>query len=549
MTIIMSAITKKKGFEIALPLKNRWQSGLLSITIFSLGFLASPLVMSADRPVFNSGLIATPAQLLKEIVPPKNVVGPLPPRVDLSSRMPPPGDQGSQGSCVAWAVGYGARSYYLGLNGTDLRNKNQLPSPAYIYNQIKASPMRCDLGSTIPDALSLLKNQGVATLGEFSYNERTCTKQPEANIKAMARRNVISDWKPISSNDLTAVKGELYKGNPVIFAMYVDDLFMKHFGEKTFVNRTVNPFWTGHAMVIVGYDDMRNAFKIYNSWGSTWGSGGMAWVDYETMRKRAMDFYVMKVNVPPPPSPDVMPPDGKVDPSPVPPSPPGPDEGIPKIKDVKEATKKIEILIAGVDCARIESTVDNWGIVHLSGFIGKQELLSKLISTILSLRGIRNVESSVRVTPWPLCEAYLAMDPVSKTNKKISASIVDHPDNVLAVGDLFGVEIKAPKNAGYLYVTYVQSNGQAVKFFWGKAYTPGQTISLGGPGYKISAPVGNELLLVIASAKPLWEDESPDVTKPDKQFLSALKKAMKDLKPGEQGKVNYAAVEILTQSP
>jgi hypothetical protein len=141
----------------------------------------------------------------------------------------------------------------------------------------------------------------------------------------------------------------------------------------------------------------------------------------------------------------------------------------------------------------------------------------------------------------------MAMNPLSKTNKKISASIIDHPDNVLAVGDLFGVEIKTPKSPGYLYVSYLQSNGQAVKFFWGKAYTPGQVINLGGPGYKISAPVGNELLLVIASAKPLWEDENPDVTKPDKQFLSALKKAVQDLKPGEQKKVSYAAVEILTQ--
>lgn len=28
------------------------------------------------------------------------------PAVDLSSQMPPVGDQGSQGSCVAWAMGY-----------------------------------------------------------------------------------------------------------------------------------------------------------------------------------------------------------------------------------------------------------------------------------------------------------------------------------------------------------------------------------------------------------------------------------------------------------
>ena len=35
----------------------------------------------------------------------------LPERVDLSANMPPVGDQGTQGSCVAWAVGYALKSY------------------------------------------------------------------------------------------------------------------------------------------------------------------------------------------------------------------------------------------------------------------------------------------------------------------------------------------------------------------------------------------------------------------------------------------------------
>ena len=37
----------------------------------------------------------------------------LPERVDLGHRFPPAGHQGKQGSCVGWAVGYAARSYYV----------------------------------------------------------------------------------------------------------------------------------------------------------------------------------------------------------------------------------------------------------------------------------------------------------------------------------------------------------------------------------------------------------------------------------------------------
>jgi hypothetical protein len=528
-----------------------WGFAYLSRALLYIAVLLSGSgVMADQRPVFNSGLLASPADFLKTKLLGDKPSSSLPPRLDLSSRMPPPGDQKQQASCVAWAVGYGARSYYLGLQGTDLHNKNQLPSPSYIYNQIKPSvPFGCETGSRIPDALSLLKSQGVATLGEFSYNPQVCNKKPDQSIKAAALRNVISDWKTIRSGDIAAVKAELYKGNPVMFAMWIDETFLGHFGDKTYVNRHIPLPLNGHAMIIVGYDDMRNAFKIFNSWGTGWGKGGMAWIDYETMRKRGSEFYVMEVKTAMPPAPEPVNTDQKVDPSPSPPSPNRPDEIYPKSKDIKEAANKIEVLSVGIDCGRIDSKIDNWGIVHLEGFMGKPDQLSKLTQAIMRIKGVRHVESAVRITPWPLCEAYLAMDSLPKSNKKIVPTVLDHPDNVLAVGDLFGIEVTAPKTSGYMYIAYLQSNGEAVKFYWGKSYTPGQIINISGPGYKVSAPTGKELLLVIASSKPLWEDEVNDSTKPDKKFLSLLRKGLHDLKPKEQARVNYGVVEILTQMP
>ncbi len=529
----------------------RMSTALPHWLVFVLCSLVAACAFAGNRPVFNSGFLAAPTDFLKDKLKADKVNVSLPPRLDLSSRMPPPGDQGSQGSCVAWAVGYGARSYYLGLQGADLHNKAQLPSPAYIYNQIRPSfAQDCTTGSLISDALTLLKKQGVASFSEFSYNPQFCNRKPDDTIKAAARRNAISDWKVIRAGDLNGVKNEIYKGNPVIFGMQIDEAFMSHFGDKTYVNRSNSLGLGGHAILIVGYDDMRNAFKIFNSWGHGWGKGGMAWVDYETIRKHGSEFYVMEVKAAQPPAPGPVQPENKTDPSPAPHNPPGPpppDEGLPKAKDIKEASNKIEILTAGIDCGRIDAKVDNWGIVKLEGFIGKPEQLTRLIHNIGKLKGIRHVESTVRITPWPLCEAYLAMHTLPKTTKKIATTIVDHPNNVLSVGDVFSIEVNAPKSPGYLYVAYLQANGEAVKFFWGKPYTPGQTIVLGGPGYKVSAPTGKELLLVIASSKPIWQDEPNDPGKPDKQFLPAFKKGLFELRPNEQAKVSYGALEILTE--
>src|SRR3979411_3198158 len=52
----------------------------------------------------------------------------IPVSVDLSFRMPSPGDQGNSGSCNAWAVAYAARSYYSNLlENRDLQLSKNLP--------------------------------------------------------------------------------------------------------------------------------------------------------------------------------------------------------------------------------------------------------------------------------------------------------------------------------------------------------------------------------------------------------------------------------------
>ena len=86
----------------------------------------------------------------------------LPDRVDLSDQFPTPGDQGEQNSCVGWSVGYAARAYYANkVEGRDLGDPANIPSPAYIYNSSRQTSQQCGLGSKISDALNLLKRVAI----------------------------------------------------------------------------------------------------------------------------------------------------------------------------------------------------------------------------------------------------------------------------------------------------------------------------------------------------------------------------------------------------
>lgn len=99
--------------------------------------------------------------------------GQLPEQVDLQPSFPIPGYQGTQLSCVGWAVAYAAKSFgeaqRRGWPGnTSWAPHNHPFSPSFVYNQIKSN-MGCTGGTYYIDALNLLVEQGVPPLSAFPY--------------------------------------------------------------------------------------------------------------------------------------------------------------------------------------------------------------------------------------------------------------------------------------------------------------------------------------------------------------------------------------------
>jgi hypothetical protein len=221
---------------------------------------------------------------------------------------------------------------------------------------------------------------------------------------------------------------------------------------------------------------------------------------------------------------------------------------LPSPAEIKNISSQLPIISAGIDCGKVKGKVDKWGIVRLEGFIGKKNELDKVVQSILKLKGVRNVENQVRITPWPLCEAYLITEDLSPDkNNKFSTRVIGHPDNTLSKGDSLSIEMTLPPKPGYLYVGYLQSNGEAIKFYWTKSYTPSQTINLGGAGYKINDPLGSELIIALASEKPLFPKDDEGSVKGDKQFLNDLRRIITELPAAERAKINYSITEVRTK--
>lgn len=214
----------------------------------------------------------------------------LPPAVDLSPDMPEVGHQGNQMSCVAWVTAYALKSF----EEKDERKITLNFSPSFVYNQINNGE---DKGSQFEDALRVLTNQGAALMNDMPYDPDNYRKQPTEEIRLRAKPFRIRQWLRVNTAERSEIKLHIKNRIPVIIGAPVDEGF-----RNAIKNGTGEYFWNtksgnslgDHAMLVVGYDDVKKAFKIMNSWGKTWGNDGYCWMDYDFFEKIVKRGYIAR---------------------------------------------------------------------------------------------------------------------------------------------------------------------------------------------------------------------------------------------------------------
>ena len=224
---------------------------------------------------------------------------PLPESANLQKYAPAVGDQGKQGSCVAWSSAYGARTILESVRtGAD---PNALKfSPAFLYNQIGLDG--CE-GSYINRAMDFMSQKGSVPYETFPYSDQDCSRQPNQQMLDQARQfkmrgsNRLTVGDRTDQIDLRAIKENLSQGAPVVIGMMVGGSYMQPMMGQDVWNPTQDDAsmmgFGGHAQCVVGYDEAKygGAFLIMNSWGPQWGNNGFAWVRYKHFKYFVREAY------------------------------------------------------------------------------------------------------------------------------------------------------------------------------------------------------------------------------------------------------------------
>ncbi|OQA90307.1 MAG: Papain family cysteine protease [Elusimicrobia bacterium ADurb.Bin231] len=297
---------------------SKYKFSSLSVALLRLSRMAVQLFILGIMPVlafaqYKTGLLPSPKEKVENLVKYISPVSSLPSTVDNSAGCPPVGDQGNQGSCASWAIGYYYKSYQEAKDQNwSLTTANHQFSPAFLYNQINGGT---DSGSTLYDNINILVNKGCASLRLMPYDDTDLTTWPTAATSQSALPYRAKDMafffitNGIGDNVIDAMKQHLNNGDIFVLAIPVYENFFDsnntfYAGCNYFYNEVSGKLAGGHAVTIVGYDDnvsscaaggcsVKGGFKMRNSWGTAWGNSGEIYLSYEFVKKYAWEAVYM----------------------------------------------------------------------------------------------------------------------------------------------------------------------------------------------------------------------------------------------------------------
>lgn len=207
----------------------------------------------------------------------------IPDRVDLRQSCTAVENQGQLGSCAANAAVGAVEFFYK-------RRDGRSPDLSRLFVYYNARKMQGDVtsdsGAFIRMVMASLMGYGACTEDRWAYDPAQFAEEPPKDAYDEALTH-----EPIQYARVDGVAGAtraIAEGLPVVFACAIPDRLYDAaatggaFPALTEEERTARPT-SGHAMLLVGYDNRQQAVIVRNSWGEEWGDRGYGYIPYDVV--------------------------------------------------------------------------------------------------------------------------------------------------------------------------------------------------------------------------------------------------------------------------
>jgi C1A family cysteine protease len=205
-----------------------------------------------------------------------------PQSMDLRNQLPDCYDQGNTSSCTYHGIAGSLQSamFKAGIPVV-------MPSRLFgYYNErlLEGDPGE-DAGAEIRDGMKVTNVYGYVPETIWPFDESKVTVKPSQQAYDAAVKERIHFYASVNLRSLDSVRLPLSHGYPVIIGFDVYDYFesdaMATSGVLNMPKKGEH-LLGGHCVLVVGYNDVKKAVLVRNSWGTGWGiMRGHFWMSYD----------------------------------------------------------------------------------------------------------------------------------------------------------------------------------------------------------------------------------------------------------------------------
>jgi serine/threonine protein kinase len=203
--------------------------------------------------------------------------------------------------------------------------------------------------------------------------------------------------------------------------------------------------------------------------------------------------------------------------------PPSPDE----------LRTNVAAILSGYRCASLDAVVAADRSVRLTGYAATANDIKRLGHEISDIRGIGLVSTEIGLRIWPYCEVVALLNPVLEAKGSVAPVLALASGTGEAhIGERLTLDVQAPEFDSYIYIDYFDAEGEVLHLFPNRRdplnFKPKRNRISFQPGscWILSGSTGEQLVSMVAAARPLFSGERPEVEKTG-DYLAGLSDAIR----------------------
>jgi len=201
----------------------------------------------------------------------------------VKAHMMPVRKVGFRGSDLSYTLA-SCLEFYINLE----KNYKDNLSPDYITLSLQNSGKQV----TVEEGFRFLVENGTVSAAIMPYDAGAITNAVYATPKYKIN-NFLYIFRDVTQGrqKIFETRKALMRGNPVLIELQADASFKNISGDISWkASRNGDQRFP---LIVVGYDEGREAFEVRSSWGTGWANNGYIWISYDDFGKYTLNGFVV----------------------------------------------------------------------------------------------------------------------------------------------------------------------------------------------------------------------------------------------------------------